>query len=722
MAYDPTRPAQLHDRPLYTYKDAVDHLLDWSGGSPDSITRGDARKACLEAMRELANDHRWSFYYTHGRISTVASYSTGTIAYDHCVTPEHEALTRSGWKTHDQLSVGEEILAYDHGTETCSWQPIQAIHRFDYDGLVLDVYRKGRSVLRCTPNHRVPVFTRHRSAGGDYYTKEYVLAKNLTPEMTTPLAAPIETETGGAIDARLAAVLAWCVTDGHGLFNRKYHCASIVQSRKANPDKCDEIASLVGRVRPGNSPDMLRFPLTPEDRNSLRRLVRDKSDLTRVVAQMGVSEASAMVRAMILAEASTNTTNEQKVFTQWDNNAPVAEAFQVACLLAGKAANMSVGRFYSRNHKALRTRYQLPVRHSAGIKLAKGSEWVPYKGTVWCPQVSTTAWVVRCNGAVMITGNSGGASERMVTLTTGTWPTWARFGTLRINNVNYAVATRESSSVITLEENNNPGEDVASGTDYTIFRESYALPAGFKQLLSPLYDLSSSYEIGFVHPSAWLQDRRYSSGSGTPLAFTIMGGRQYHGQDMVWLSPAPSEARNYDCVYLRAARPLVTEEYSTGTVSCTASGTTLTGTGTAWTSAHKGAVLRLSSSTTAPTAPHGSNPAAQERIITAVASATSLTVDSAFDSSLTSVKHCISDPVDVDDVMLTLFLRTAEKCMGYLRHRTDIAAIENNMRSEMIRARTADSRWAGPRMAGLWPSISLTTKLLHSAPTGEDIE
>src|SRR5688572_7756730 len=52
---------------------------------------------------------------------------------------------------------------------------------------------------------------------------------------------------------------------------------------------------------------------------------------------------------------------------------------------------------------------------------------------------------------------SGGASERMLTLTTGTWPSWAAFGRVIIDSVHYDVATRESDSIITLAETSNPG-------------------------------------------------------------------------------------------------------------------------------------------------------------------------------------------------------------------------------------------------------------------------
>src|SRR5690606_8906360 len=41
-----------------------------------------------------------------------------------CVPLDSEILTRDGWKTYDQLQIGEEVLAYDCETDTCRWVPL----------------------------------------------------------------------------------------------------------------------------------------------------------------------------------------------------------------------------------------------------------------------------------------------------------------------------------------------------------------------------------------------------------------------------------------------------------------------------------------------------------------------------------------------------------------------------------------------------------------------
>ena len=74
---------------------------------------------------------------------------------------------------------------------------------------------------------------------------------------------------------------------------------------------------------------------------------------------------------------------------------------------------------------------------------------------------------------------TGGTYEYELTLATGTWPSWARYGRLEIDGYDniFKVAERKSDTVVTLEPNFEPGEDVAAGTTYELFRSVYTLPS-----------------------------------------------------------------------------------------------------------------------------------------------------------------------------------------------------------------------------------------------------
>src|ERR1035437_9617211 len=66
---------------------------------------------------------------------------------------------------------------------------------------------------------------------------------------------------------------------------------------------------------------------------------------------------------------------------------------------------------------------------------------------------------------------SGGTYPYQVTLTGGTWPTWAALGTLRVDNINCDVAQRISGSIVTLNPPIVPIEDVEALASFAIYQD-----------------------------------------------------------------------------------------------------------------------------------------------------------------------------------------------------------------------------------------------------------
>lgn len=72
-------------------------------------------------------------------------------------------------------------------------------------------------------------------------------------------------------------------------------------------------------------------------------------------------------------------------------------------------------------------------------------------------------------GTVEVTNGSA-----TVTLTGGTFPSWVASGEIRINNVPYAISTRDSNTQVTLDH--TYGDDSASGLAYVVYQDTYSLP------------------------------------------------------------------------------------------------------------------------------------------------------------------------------------------------------------------------------------------------------
>ena len=165
--------------------------------------------------------------------------------------------------------------------------------------------------------------------------------------------------------------------------------------------------------------------------------------------------------------------------------------------------------------------------------------------------------------------------------------------------------------------------------------------------------------------------------------------------------PPPDAAAALDAVYQRRPRPLLVEDYHAGTVTNTVNSATITGTGTVFASGHVGSVIRLGTVADLPTPLWGASPYVQERVITARASDTSITVDSAIGTAYTAVKYLISDPLDLEEgAMLTAFWRCVEKQATISRIMKNEQSAERAWRDAIMMARETDSRNFARRQAG----------------------
>ena len=283
-------------------------------------------------------------------------------------------------------------------------------------------------------------------------------------------------------------------------------------------------------------------------------------------------------------------------------------------------------------------------------------------------------------------------STRAVTLTGGTWPSYAAFCTLSIAGVQYQVASRDSDSQVTLSVNNNPGADVAAGASYVLWRDTYPLPVNFVEL-GTIRDSNRNIVLEYVEPNDFVAFRLYNTAVAQPRWFTITSDPHYTGTMALRLYPPPDQAYTYDYMYHRRPRPFTMPSYTTGTV--TSSSTTVTGVGTTWTSSMIGTVIRTSpNSTTVPTGTTGANPYVYQRIVTGWTNATTLTIDQAFDSDISSaVKHEISDPIDVEaGAMYTALLRRCEYELGVLQRRDDLQSLMSAYMVALNSAMEADNR------------------------------
>lgn len=264
---------------------------------------------------------------------------------------------------------------------------------------------------------------------------------------------------------------------------------------------------------------------------------------------------------------------------------------------------------------------------------------------------------------------TGGTYELQLTLSSGTWPANAAYGKVLIDDVLYDVDERKSSTVLTLKAPLAPTADIAAGTSYTWFRDSYVLPSDLRSL-DRLVELNELIRPVPVLPSDWLRQYSGLRTPSTPNIYVVTGDNDNNGRLSLKFGPAPDQAYNFDFIYQRRPRPLKVYHETTGAVSNT--GTALTGSGTAFTQDMVGSVIRFYDASNVPTGLDGDYPYKDQRIIKTVTNATTAVLDAAPSTNYSAVKFSISDWADVEDgAMFTALQRMSEAEYAVMFSRDD---------------------------------------------------
>lgn len=323
--------------------------------------------------------------------------SRGVILTPHytCVPTDVEILTRTGWKRHDQLTIGEDVLTHE------GWAPLQEVNVYDAPE---KMYRFKSTNLSCdfTENHRHLVEWRGNASRETRLVETKDLKSNMPIRLTVD---PVDGPGIGGED--MAELLGWYITEGSDQRGRNdLSGIAIYQSARANPEKHRRIGALLERMGIQAAVHHTRtadpYYIRKADADRLRALAPGKKVPASLVADMTIAERERFMEACLLGDGHGDvffsTTLEHLV------------AFEMAATLNGYAVRRSPhvngnGRFKSNFpcYKVLRKRTKLAHPMFPG---REGVQVVPGEGQVWCPTTGPGTWVARSNGRVFVTGNS----------------------------------------------------------------------------------------------------------------------------------------------------------------------------------------------------------------------------------------------------------------------------------------------------------------------------
>jgi len=205
-----------------------------------------------------------------------------------------------------------------------------------------------------------------------------------------------------------------------------------------------------------------------------------------------------------------------------------------------------------------------------------------------------------------------------------------------------------------------PSGTVASGDTAVFFKSLYALPDDFRNLDEPS-DEYNWWSGLYVTPDQAMKIERVSNSSGEPYHWTILKDPNGTGW-VIKLVGYPTTAETIDFIYRRNARPIRYSGHEPalrqGTIA--RSNKTETGTGTAFSSAMVGSILRVGDTTNHPGPIESFTPWISESKITAYSSATAITTETS-GTIASSTKYLITDPMDVAQHMQ----KALDSCCDY---------------------------------------------------------
>lgn len=350
----------------------------------DRLIKGDT----AEAATKVVNKH----LFDYGELTKFEQNFMKRAVPFYCVPTDHEILTREGFKKMAALTIGEDVMGYDHETGELVWTPLEDVALFTYEGALKTFTRQGSKFL-FTDDHRWPVETIRTFTKGKWYGGKRSILR--THELNTTHKIPLTgtyKEQSSVLSPRHAAILGWIVGDGY-FRHRGKHCEMMVYQ---SPQKyLAEIIELLGTRPRKPHPDsgVVCVPVALADVKELRKVFSVKSDLPGIVGRLSAEAALAMWDALFKAEGCTTPATGQQGFAQCpEYNPEVLEAFQILTLLIGKTANLSSRGLY--------------VRTSRYVTVKEGIGEEVYVGSIWCPKTKYGTWVMRHDGAMMITGNT----------------------------------------------------------------------------------------------------------------------------------------------------------------------------------------------------------------------------------------------------------------------------------------------------------------------------
>lgn len=303
-----------------------------------------------------------------------------------CLTGDHEVLTRDGWIPLGSWR-GGEIAVWNAKTEAVSFQASHAL-RFEYEGPMARIETKRVSQLS-TPDHRMPVWD-----GSLGWTAKTVKDMRSREQMPYTGYRSVQSEPD-PVELRL---LVMTQADGH---YTKEGTLRFHLKRERKIERCKHLLRRAGIVHScrRNADGSATVAVRARHLPAYLRIFRDKTFGWWILDE----SPEAFFEELELWDGTRASDNSTQYVTTNRRNAEIVQTF---AHLSGRAACVTEKH---RDVEGWSVAYCVSVWHRPGNRseLRSPREEVPFSGTVHCAETPTGFFLVRRNGKIWVTGNSG---------------------------------------------------------------------------------------------------------------------------------------------------------------------------------------------------------------------------------------------------------------------------------------------------------------------------
>ena len=349
-----------------------------------------------------------------------------------CVDTKTEALTVDGWKSYDQLNVGDLILSLDPDTDTITWKPVTAVKIHEnYPGHMVQWDTRINAVT--SPNHRwlaerqkghgiggVPgkehttdtlryereVVRTEFAVDGDSAVTDLRKGSRLVVGGGTPAEFPAERKWSD----ELVETVGWYVTEGCDHYNQQ-DCHSIYIGQK-KPEHVPTIRRLMaywkaeGATFNEYKPDkngVISWYLGKGVKTVLEDAAPSKQITPEFLASLTYHQAKLLHETLVAGDGCRIKGSISVKWTQDDQGRK--DGYQMLCAMLGIRTAQGKGNEVQD--------YQSRYVQTDTIK-KKAHRVYDHDGIIWCPVVDGGIWFARRGGSTYWTGNTAPDGTRIM--------------------------------------------------------------------------------------------------------------------------------------------------------------------------------------------------------------------------------------------------------------------------------------------------------------------